>query len=165
MSVGVRSITSGLRTKISRAKTTKVYGRLSASLTIHIFDFGPGTEPHGNGLGGTNQSGNCALSSAIQDDGNEATTLLPGSHRREVWHDHKQRTLTIGRSDIQGYPLIIELCQDHFSPAHCQSLDSEAIRLTRHPRYFCFATSGNRRSLTNFGPLIWRRIVGRGYFF
>src|ERR1700720_1372599 len=37
MSVGVRSITSGLRTKISSAKTIKVYGRLRASLTIHIY--------------------------------------------------------------------------------------------------------------------------------
>jgi hypothetical protein len=36
MSVGVRRITNGLNTKMRSAKTTKVYGRVRASLTIHI---------------------------------------------------------------------------------------------------------------------------------
>jgi hypothetical protein len=36
MSVGVRRMINGLSTKIKSAKTMKVYGRLRASLTIHI---------------------------------------------------------------------------------------------------------------------------------
>src|SRR5580765_7354883 len=36
MSVGVRWITTGLANKINSERTIKVYGRLSASLTIHI---------------------------------------------------------------------------------------------------------------------------------
>src|SRR6267142_2557735 len=36
MSVGVRWITTGLASRINIARTIKVYGRLSASLTIHI---------------------------------------------------------------------------------------------------------------------------------
>jgi hypothetical protein len=36
MSVGVRRMINGLRTKIRRANTINVYGRLRASLTIHI---------------------------------------------------------------------------------------------------------------------------------
>src|SRR5580658_7461844 len=38
MSVGVRRITTGLRRRINKATTTKVYGRLRATLTIHIPD-------------------------------------------------------------------------------------------------------------------------------
>src|SRR5438034_5453702 len=36
MSVGVRTTTTGVRSRISRAITTKVYGRRSAKATIHI---------------------------------------------------------------------------------------------------------------------------------
>ena len=36
ISVGVRRITTGLKTKINMAKTMKVYGRSRATLTIHI---------------------------------------------------------------------------------------------------------------------------------
>jgi transcriptional regulator len=36
ISVGVRRMINGLRTKIRRANTINVYGRLRASLTIHI---------------------------------------------------------------------------------------------------------------------------------
>src|SRR6266404_2275855 len=36
MSVGVRRIITGLRIRISRARTMKVYGRFKASRTIHI---------------------------------------------------------------------------------------------------------------------------------
>jgi hypothetical protein len=32
-------MTSGLTSRISSASTTKVYGRLSATLTIHIFEY------------------------------------------------------------------------------------------------------------------------------
>src|SRR5205823_9543082 len=35
MSVGVRRMRTGLASRISRARTTKVYGRCSATLTIH----------------------------------------------------------------------------------------------------------------------------------
>jgi hypothetical protein len=38
MSVGVRRITTGLRMRMSRASTMKVYGRSSAIRTIHIRD-------------------------------------------------------------------------------------------------------------------------------
>src|SRR5580704_10803329 len=40
MSVGAGRITNGLNTKMSSAKTTKVYGRVRASLTIHIEHLG-----------------------------------------------------------------------------------------------------------------------------
>src|ERR1700761_1711128 len=36
MSVGVRRIITGARTRISSASTMKVYGRLRATLTIHM---------------------------------------------------------------------------------------------------------------------------------
>ena len=36
ISVGVRKIMTGLRTKMSTARTMKVYGRSSATRTIHI---------------------------------------------------------------------------------------------------------------------------------
>ena len=36
ISVGVRMIMTGLASRISSARTIKVYGRLSATLTIHI---------------------------------------------------------------------------------------------------------------------------------
>ena len=38
MSVGVREITTGLASRINSARTINVYGRLSASLTIHIIN-------------------------------------------------------------------------------------------------------------------------------
>ncbi|PYT18496.1 MAG: hypothetical protein DMG59_04105 [Acidobacteria bacterium] len=44
MSVGVRKITSGLIKRINRANTMKVYGRLSAILTIHT-SWGPLAQP------------------------------------------------------------------------------------------------------------------------
>src|ERR1700730_11240035 len=41
MSVGVRQIANMPRSMIAMARTMKVYGRLSASLTIHIGRFSP----------------------------------------------------------------------------------------------------------------------------
>src|SRR5271155_2025749 len=49
MSVGVRRMTMGPRIKSSRATTTKVYGRRSASRTIHIISSGYTKTPAGQG--------------------------------------------------------------------------------------------------------------------
>src|ERR1700751_1792838 len=78
ISVAVRRMTNGLRTRMSSAITMKVYGRLRASLTIHIrqiFGSHRAAEPPGNGLRGANQSGQRGMPLSIRDSRSGAKNL------------------------------------------------------------------------------------------
>jgi hypothetical protein len=145
ISVAVRRITKGLRTRMRSAITIKVYGRLRASLTIHIrqiFGSHRAAEPPGNGLRGANQSGQRGLPLPIRESRSVAInlwtreTIAAGSGP-----DDEPRKAEEPGALYRDIPLYPGFVKNYFPPCLVSGTDSGASKQPGH-RYFCFPNLG-----------------------